>query len=71
VAVFLIRQMLRDAEMLNLRVLEHLVDRVDWAAGTPAALSSLTQVSVDFFSVSLPILAFSASRFFERAGAVA
>jgi hypothetical protein len=31
----------------------------------------LTQVSVDFFSVSLPIAAFSASRFFERAGAVA
>jgi hypothetical protein len=31
----------------------------------------LTQVSVDFFSVSFPMMALSASRFFERAGAVA
>jgi hypothetical protein len=34
-------------------------------------LSSLTHVSVDFFSVSLLISALSASRFLERAGAVA
>ena len=34
-------------------------------------MSSRTQVSVDFFSVSALISALSASRFFERAGAVA
>src|SRR6478752_9426236 len=39
--------------------------------GTPAALSSRTQVLVDFLSVSLPISALRAWRFWERAGAVA
>jgi hypothetical protein len=34
-------------------------------------LSPVTQVSVDFFSVSLPSSALTASRFLERAGAVA
>jgi hypothetical protein len=33
--------------MLDLFVLERLVDRIDRAAGTAAALNSLTQVSVD------------------------
>jgi len=69
VAVLLIRHVLRDAEMLNLCIFEHLVDRIDRAAGH--VLNSLTQVSVDFFSVTLLISAFSASRFFERACAVA
>src|SRR5205085_1476448 len=32
-AVVFVRHVLRDAEMPNLRILEHLVDRIDWSAG--------------------------------------
>jgi hypothetical protein len=57
--------------MLELIVLEHLVDGIDQAAGHPGSVELPTQVSVDFVAVSLLISALSASRFLERAGAVA
>jgi len=57
--------------MLDLGVLEHLVDRIDGPAGHAGGVEVLDQVSVDFFSVSLLIATLSASRFLERAGAVA
>jgi hypothetical protein len=46
--------------MLDLGILERLVDRLDQTAGHVASFNSLTQASVDFFSVSLLISALSA-----------